>query len=193
MTRGRKKKQVNIVAAHRVGIILDELKKSSGVTQETFGKQIFASQQSVYKLKNGEIDVSLDYAKRISEAYPQYRWQWILGIDDFKSPLDEAKHQRMQAMWESRFGQETHEREQRLILFKTLADMRGWDTTLANELPSVSAPSGKEFDVTESHGLKFDNYATATRDGSTVTLDRVQFDKLITRMLGIFDVEIQNA
>lgn len=179
MVRGRKKKQVNMVAAERVGIILDELKKAHGITQAKFAKAIYSTQQNVFKLKNGETDVSIEYAQAISRAYPQYRWEWILGLDDLKSPLDESRSRLERIMGES---------DKHLVLFKLLADLRGWDVQTAGDYPTVA-----DGDATESHGLMLANYATLTRDGSTVTLDRVKFDKLISRMLGIFDVEIQNA
>lgn len=93
MGRGRPKKQVNKEAIKRLSIILDELKESNGITQTDFGNAIYVQQQTVSKLKTGETDMSIEYAKLIAEAFPQYRAEWILGLDDFKTPESFRLHQ----------------------------------------------------------------------------------------------------
>ena len=182
MGKGRPKKQINKVAKERVGIILNELKESQGITQTAFAKAINSTQQNVFKLKSGETDVSLEYAQSISDAYPQYRWQWILGFDDLKSPLDESQE---------RLERIIGEKEQRLLLFKLLADMSGWEIETANDGP-VAAPYG-ETDMTATNNALFQAYVTANKDESSITLDRIKFDKLINRMVGIFNVEVINS
>ena len=97
MARGRPKKQVNGIATQRIGIVLDELKECRGITQAQFAKLIHTSQQSVSKLKRGETELSTEYARSIANEFPQYRAEWLLGLDDFKSQEDLRAHLQAEA------------------------------------------------------------------------------------------------
>lgn len=137
MGRGRPKKQVNILAVERLNIILDELKRSDGVTQTDFAGAIYTTQQNISKLKSGETDMSVDYARQIASAYPQYRAEWILGLDEFKTPESFRLHQEAELR---------HENDLLALGVGALAELCGF--TVAATL-GFETSDGKQFAFSE--------------------------------------------
>lgn len=164
-----------------------QIREGKGISQAEFADRISnhltigVKQQYISAYAKGR-EIPQEVAEAIEKEFG-FRAAWLLGFDDAPKTVFEESTIRI-----SEIRDKT---EKQQMLFSLLADLNGW--AVEDCFLPVAAPMGGEQDVTESHSLMLANYATVTRDGSTVTLDRVQFDKLVTRMLGIFDVEIQNA
>lgn len=164
-----------------------QIKEGKGISQTEFADRI--SKHTVVEVKQQYVsayakgrEIPREVADAIEEEFG-FRAAWLLGFEDAPKTVFEESTIRVSEIRDKA--------AKRQMMFSLLADLNGW--AIEDSFLPVAAPMGGEQDMTESHGVIFDNYATVTRDGSTVTLDRVQFDKLITRMLGIFDVEVQNA
>lgn len=124
MSRGRPRKQANRIATQRFGIVLDELKEHEKITQAKLAKRIHTSQQSISKLKRGEIELSVEHAKAIAEAFPQYRIEWLLGLDGFKTQEDLLAYQQEKAQAEAQ-----DEKRRVASCFKLLAEQLGYQIT----------------------------------------------------------------
>ena len=124
MTRGRPKKQVNTVSANRLGIILDELKEQYGISQTDFAGQINMAQQNVSKLRNGKVVLSKEHAESITSAFPDYRAEWLLGLDDFKTREDYQDH--LEKDSRTALGQAISERRSLRLGFLHLARLNGY-------------------------------------------------------------------
>ena len=61
--------------------MLDEL-KSDGMTQCDIASAIGVTRAYVSRLKTGKDALSLQLAKDIEMAFPEYRAAWLLGLDD---------------------------------------------------------------------------------------------------------------
>lgn len=163
-----------------------EVREGKGISQAEFADRISnhltigVKQQYISAYAKGR-EIPQEVAEAIEKEFG-FRAAWLLGFDDAPKTVFEESTIRISEIQDKA--------EKQHMLFSLLADLNGW--AVEESLP-VAAPMGGEQDMTESHGLMLANYTTLTRDGSTVNLDRVQFNKLISRVLGIFDVEIQNA
>ena len=121
---GRPKKQVDPVCAKRFGIILDELKHQRGISQTEFAKRLNMAQQNVSKLKNGKVVLSKEHAENITEAFPEYRAEWLLGLDDFKTREDNQDH--LEEYSREALGQAMSERRSLRLGFLHLARLSGY-------------------------------------------------------------------
>lgn len=81
---GRPKKPVNPERTKRFNIFLDD-QKEKGLTQEKLAKMIYVSQQIISRIKKGQADLTEPMAIKIHEVFPEYRLQWLLGIDNYKT------------------------------------------------------------------------------------------------------------
>lgn len=189
---GRPKKQVNEVSKVRFGMILDELKTDRGISQTEFGKRIHTAQQTVSKLRTGEIEVSSTHAQAVARAFPQYRAEWLLGLDDYKSPFDAA--QARAAEWRAR-------NDNRRMVFDGLLDMTCWTQV---EFPSnvihsgldIAAPytgNGEPFDMTAINAEKDANFIRLGNGKKCVTLSRFDYDALIQKMSDYLAFELDHA
>lgn len=127
MTRGRPKKQVNQLSSKRLGILLDELKKRDGISQIDFAERIHMAQQNVSRLRNGRVNLSAEHAKSIAAAFPEYRVEWLLGLDDFKT--EEAYEAHLEKRSRAAFGQALSERWSLQASFRQLAELNGYTVT----------------------------------------------------------------
>lgn len=124
---GRPKKQVDPVCAKRFGIILDELKRRRGISQTEFAKRLHMAQQNVSKLKNGKVVLSKEHAEDITKAFPEYRAEWLLGLDNFKTEEEYEAH--LEKRSRAAFGQALSEHFSLQASFRQLAELNGYTVT----------------------------------------------------------------
>lgn len=137
---GRPKKQVDPVCAKRFGIILDELKHQRGISQTEFAKRLNMAQQNVSKLKNGKVVLSKEHAENITEAFPEYRAEWLLGLDDFKTREDYQDH--LEEYSREALGQAMSERRSLRLGFLHLARLSGYTVIEGRSALSNNVRSG---------------------------------------------------
>ena len=70
------------------GIRLKEVCEQCDIRQAELAKRIFISQQTISKIINGKATLTRQTALKISEIFPQYSAEWILGLSDYKSDSD---------------------------------------------------------------------------------------------------------
>lgn len=181
-----KVKFISPVAAANLARVIDE----SGLSYEKFAKRVSTEDypttaQSVYRYAKGENEIPTQFALAVAKSFG-VSTAWILGISPYKYPLDEAEI----AVSDIAVMDEKTKRD---FLFSLLASINGWEQSAKYAVAAPFTGTGEAFDATESTLLAFEYHTVVSRNGKTRILNKLAYDKLITRMLGIFDVEIQNA
>lgn len=69
----------------RITAILSE----SNMTKERFAEKIDTSVVHLSRILNGHSNLTEKMAKKIALAFPPVRFEWIMAIDDYKTPLHE--------------------------------------------------------------------------------------------------------
>lgn len=163
-------------------------REGKGISQAEFAERI--SKHTLVEVKQQYVSA---YAKgreipsEVAEAIERefgFRAAWLLGFDDGPMTVFEESSIRVSEIREKA--------EKRELLFSLLADLSGWQV---EPRPDIAAPftgTGEAYDDTVSMMLRFKYFATVSRDEEVRDLDCVEFDKLLDRMLGIFDVEIRS-
>ena len=165
---GRPKKQVDPVCAKRFGIILDELKHQRGISQTEFAKRLNMAQQNVSKLKNGKVVLSKEHAENITEAFPEYRAEWLLGLDDFKTREDYQDH--LEEYSREALGQAMSERRSLRLGFLHLAKLKrytvieGHSALLNNVRSGIPAEDDRETIKNSWYVRQNDEWARLSRD-----------------------------
>lgn len=165
----------------RFGKILDELKASKGISQTELAKRIYVRQQTVSKLKTGEIELSAVHAQNIANAFPQYRAEWLLGLDDYKSPFDAA--QARAAEWRARS-------DARRMVFDGLLDMTTWEQIefpddvihTGMDIAAPHAGNDEPFDMTAINAEKDAHYIRIRNGKKTVTLSKLDYITLVQKL-----------
>lgn len=80
----RPKKEINPIRAQR----LNEIMTDEGINQRELSKRLNLSQQSISRILNGAATLTETTANRIIFEFPKYRFEWIMGYDDFKTVKD---------------------------------------------------------------------------------------------------------
>ena len=68
---------------------LKQLIGEQKITQNELSKMIFISPQTISKIVNGTASLTEPVAWSIIDKFPEYRIEWLLGIDDF--PTERSK------------------------------------------------------------------------------------------------------
>ena len=91
---GRPPKEINYKRCENLKELLDEVKKKDREknTQANIAERIYISQQELSKIVNKHANLTEETAKRIIEEFPEYRLNWLLGYDTFKTYPDELAH-----------------------------------------------------------------------------------------------------
>lgn len=80
----RNKTELNPKSAERVKTIIDREK----ISQIEFSKRIHQSQQNISRIVTMKSALTKDNAQAIVTAFPEYRIEWLLGIDDYMTARD---------------------------------------------------------------------------------------------------------
>lgn len=75
----RQRAEIHPIRAERVKILM----KRERITQTILAKRIFQSQQNVSRIMQLKQPLIEETARKIIEAFPEYRLQWLLGYDDY--------------------------------------------------------------------------------------------------------------
>ena len=86
----RPKKEVNPVRAQRLAEIITD----AGITQTELSKHLGISQQTISRILNGSASLTETTAKLLVHEFPAYRFEWIMGLDDYKTVSDYDRFQR---------------------------------------------------------------------------------------------------
>lgn len=216
---GRPKKQVNELSMFRFGMILDELKTEEGISQTEFGKRIHTTQQTVSKLRTGEIEVSSTHAQAVTRAFPQYRAEWLLGLDGYKSPEEYRRHLEASVLNEGgqavNFGLEVLEELYGCELMSVRLGTSGHLVSADNDITGFTFDQSARrllwFELlTRMSGWQFEwlgenlaapmsddgearvnqPYLVMSKGDERMNLSRDDMSKLIDKMCGFFDVEL---
>lgn len=74
---------------------LKKLCDENGITQMELANKVFISQQTISKIIKGKANLTETTARKISEVYPGYSFEWLMGYDmepaSYDSPLEFEK------------------------------------------------------------------------------------------------------
>lgn len=80
----RPKVEINPIRGLRLKQICEEQK----ITQKQLSNIIHITQQSISSMVNGTATVTVETADLVTRAFPEYRKEWLLGLDDYKTEAD---------------------------------------------------------------------------------------------------------
>lgn len=91
---GRPPKEINVKRCERLKELLCDVKKKDSVhnSQSEIAKRILISQQVLSQIIHKKQNLTEDVAERIISLFSEYRIEWLLGYDDFKTHPDEADY-----------------------------------------------------------------------------------------------------
>ena len=78
---GRPSKKINPICGQRLKTIL----KEQNVTQQQLSEKIHLSQVTISNIICGKASLTDETADAIKALFPQYRLQWLLGYDKYKT------------------------------------------------------------------------------------------------------------
>lgn len=73
------------------GLLHSRVKKvlgSLGMTQKEFAAEFGYTEQHVSYIIRGKRNLTVEAAQKISQKYPRFRFEWLLGYDDFETEHD---------------------------------------------------------------------------------------------------------
>lgn len=80
----RPKLELNPIRGKRLKQIIRE----KGISQQALSKTIHISQQAISAMVNERANLTETTAKAVIKLYPEYRYEWLMGYDDFKTRDD---------------------------------------------------------------------------------------------------------
>lgn len=69
----------------KCGKNLKKLCDDENISQAGLAEMIFVSQQTISKIINGKATLTEQTARAITEKFPKYRMEWLLGYDSFET------------------------------------------------------------------------------------------------------------
>lgn len=70
------------------GLRVKQLCEEQGINQIELSQRIYISQQKISEMINGKANVTETTARAIVQAFPQYRFEWLMGYDDYKNTAE---------------------------------------------------------------------------------------------------------
>lgn len=80
----RKKEEINKICGERLRELID----SNNTTQRKLAKMLTYTEQHLNYIVNGKRRLTDTAAKRIAEIFPDIRFEWLLGYDNYRSKGD---------------------------------------------------------------------------------------------------------
>ena len=100
------------------GLRVKQLCEEQGISQTELSKRIFISKQKISDMINGKANVTETTAKVLSEKFPGYDFEWLMGYRNFKTVDEMCSWARSQARSEAA---KVHERDD--YFAQTIIDM----------------------------------------------------------------------
>lgn len=167
----RKKKEINPKQGERLQTILKEQK----ISQKGLSKKIFLSEKTISAMINGRSSLTHATAVALINLFPEagYRYEWIMGYDDYKTNRD---------MFVSVIQDSQIEAD--LLYSGVLAFLRlsGYDISPAYE--NDGTLEGKIKSITAGYII--------SRDEKSITMDLLQFNKFANKISDYVDFELQH-
>lgn len=117
---------------------LKELCEKEHITQSELSDSIYISQQTISKIINHKASMTEETARRISEKYPGYSFEWLMGYVDYKNEMEH-------------FGQEITEAQDKAHIRWTgllaFAKLSGFEINFASPLPKSTGGRHKVEDA----------------------------------------------
>lgn len=166
---------------------LDSLIGEQGLSLQKFADSLerrgySTSAQNVHRYLKGENEMPASFAQEVARVYG-VNASWLLGLSPYRTPVDESA---------ARFAEFQADKKRRRILFELMAQMNGWKVEPRPDVAAPATPSGDAFDMTESATIAFDFYESIQRGDERHDLDRIDFDKFVSKVLAYFDFEISH-
>lgn len=70
------------------GLRVKQICVEQGITQNELSNRIGISKQNFSLMITGKANITEDTARKIVQIFPEYRFEWIMGYDDYKTPSD---------------------------------------------------------------------------------------------------------
>lgn len=178
-----KRKHIDPKAVERLNEVFEE----AGLSLSKFADSLYrpnyeTSSQNVHRYLKGENEMPASFAQEVARVYG-VNASWLLGLSPYRTPVDESA---------ARLAEFQADKKRRRILFELMAQMNGWKVEPRPDVAAPATPSGDAFDMTESATIAFDFYESIQRGDERHDLDRIDFDKFVSKVLAYFDFEISH-
>lgn len=84
-----------------------------GISQAALSRNINLSQQTVSKIAQGKASLTKETAEAIIKVYPEYRFQWLMGLDEYPTTAECDTNRLLDEWWA---GDQQRERVEKLLL-----------------------------------------------------------------------------
>ena len=119
----RPKAEINPLWGER----LKTLCKDQKITQAQLAKEVFLSQQTISKIVKGHSSLTEQTAHLITEKYPMYPFEWLMGYSDYRTNAELLANTISQCRYES---------DLLMVGFRAFAQLSGYKITFTS--PAVS-------------------------------------------------------
>lgn len=111
------KTDLNPVRALRVKTIIER----EGINQTEFAARVHLTQQAVSRIVNMKTALVEGTARDMVKAFPRYRLEWLLGLDDYMSESDQ---------FDAFVSRLNEDHDNNAVVVRHLAKLRNIDVTL---------------------------------------------------------------
>lgn len=70
-----------------------------GISQVALSRSIHLSQQTVSKIAQGKASLTAETAEAIIKVYPEYRFQWLMGLDEYPTEAERSVNILLDKLW----------------------------------------------------------------------------------------------
>lgn len=109
----RPKAEINPLWGERLKILCKDQK----ITQAQLAKEVFLSQQTISKIVKGHSSLTEQTARLITEKYPMYPFEWLMGYSDYRTSAE---------LLANTISQCQHEGDLLMVGFKAFAQLSGY-------------------------------------------------------------------
>ena len=93
--------------------VIRQICLDQNVSQAALSRNIHLSQQTVSKIAQGKASLTKETAEAIIKVYPEYRFQWLMGLDEYPTASERDTNRLLDEWWT---GDQQRERVEKLLL-----------------------------------------------------------------------------
>lgn len=155
----RPKTALNPIRADRVKAMIDR----ENISQSEFADRVHLTQQAISRIVNLKTALTEETARDMIKAFPRYRLEWLLGLDDYMSESD---------LFDDYMSRIDKEHDTNVYIVRQLAALHGVDVTLYSA------------GMLHANGKVEDDY-TVSRDGRQTTITYSDLTDLIADLAAL--------
>lgn len=172
---GRKKAEINPKRAERLKILIDREKelRHGKFSQIKFAESINMSQQNISRIIQKKQALVEDTARLITDRYPEYRIEWLLGYDDYMTRANYLLAVAAQCQEEAQVMNTAFFGLARLSGFSMELNRKYYDNSVVGLIQTIKST------------------ITFSRDGKSVTLSLADINEIENELCDIVEARLK--